>query len=115
MATDLPAPLEPSFLDTPQVRKLAYRRLQGELPGVVYIHGLKSTMNGEKCTALERYCRAKGRAFLRFDLSGHGQSSGTLLESTVTAWLEDVSAALQSLTEGPQVRTPPYIVQLPVE
>lgn len=94
---------EPSFLDTPQGRRLAYHRLQGELPGVVYIHGLNSTMDGEKCAALEKYCRTKGRAFLRFELSGHGQSSGSLQDSTITAWLEDLSAVIQDLTEGPQV------------
>ena len=99
-------PAEPSFLDTPQGRRLAYHRTQGELPGVVYIHGLNSDMNGEKCTALDSYCRSRGRAFVRFELSGHGRSSGTLRESTVTAWLEDVSAVLDSLTEGPQVLLP---------
>ena len=96
-------PTEPSFLDTPQGRRLAYHRLHGELPGVVYIHGLNSSMHGEKCSALERYCRSKGRAFLRFDLSGHGQSSESLQDCTVTGWLEDVSAVIQRLAEGPQV------------
>ena len=96
-------PPEPSFLDTPQGRKLAYRRLEGELPGVVYIHGLNSGMDGEKCSAVEGFCRSKGRAFLCFELSGHGRSSGTLRESTVTAWLEDVTAMLDELTEGAQV------------
>ena len=109
MATDMTnsVPTEPSFLDTPQGRKLAYHRLQGELPGVVVIHGLNSTMNGVKCMALENYCRTTGRAFVRFELSGHGQSSGTLRESTVTAWLEDVIAVMDHLTEGPQVNKVP--------
>ena len=97
-------PAEPSFLDTPQGRRLAYHRTQGALPGVVYIHGLNSDMNGEKVTSLDSYCRSRGRAFVRFELSGHGRSSGTLRESTRTAWLEDVSAVLESLTEGPQVK-----------
>lgn len=94
---------EPSFLDTPQGRKIAYHRLYGDPPGVVYIHGLNSSMNGEKCAAVESFCRNKGQAFLRFDLSGHGRSSGTLRECTLTAWLEDVSAVMENLTDGPQV------------
>ena len=102
---DSHAAAEPSFLDTPQGRKLAYHRLHGDLPGVVYIHGLNSTMEGEKCAAVENFCRAAGRAFVRFDLSGHGRSSGALRECTVTAWLEDVSAVLENLTGGPQVCT----------
>ena len=96
-------PTEPSFLDTPQDRRLAYHRTHGDQPGVVYIHGLNSDMEGEKCVAVDSYCRSRGRAFVRFDLSGHGRSSGSLRESTVTAWLEDVCAVLEHLTDGPQV------------
>lgn len=94
---------EPSFLGTPQGRMIAYHRLQGDSPGVVYIHGLNSTMNGKKCAAMESFCRNKGQAFLRFDLSGHGRSSGSLRDCTISAWLEDVSAVLKNLTDGPQV------------
>ena len=94
---------EPSFLETPQGRRLAYHRTQGELPGIVMVHGLNSTMDGEKCSAVDSYCRSRGRAFVRFELSGHGRSSGSIRESTVTSWLEDLSAVMESLTEGPQV------------
>ena len=97
------AAMEPQFLETPQGRKLAYHYLEGEPPGVVFIHGLASDMTGQKSCALLEYCRAQGKAYLCFDLSGSGRSSGSLQEATVTAWLEDVSAVLEALTEGPQV------------
>ena len=63
------------FLETPEGRKLAYRRSEGSSPGVVFLHGLCSTMNGQKACALERLCQSQGHAFVAFDLSGHGQSS----------------------------------------
>ena len=102
-ASETSATTEPSFLETRQGRTLAYRRLTGERPGVVFIHGLASSMTGEKCAALEQFCRSQRRAFVCFDLSGHGQSSGSMEQASVTSWLEDLSAVMETLTEGPQV------------
>ena len=96
-------PVMCSFFDTPEGRKLAYHKLDGASPGVVYVHGLCSDMNGLKAIALEDYCRSRGRAYFRFELSGHGQSSETFTDCNISTWLEDMSAVLDSLTEGPQV------------
>jgi pimeloyl-ACP methyl ester carboxylesterase len=82
---------------------IAYRRQPGKNPGVVFIHGLRSDMNGTKALALEAHCRAAGRAFLCFDLTGHGRSSGAFEEGTIGAWAADVVAAIDALTEGPQI------------
>ena len=91
------------FLETPEGRKLAYRRLEGSSPGVVFLHGLCSTMNGQKAAALENLCASKGHAFVSFDLSGHGQSSEKFRECNVTMWLEDLDAVFTSLTSGEQI------------
>ncbi len=81
---------------------IAYRRTLGKNPGVVFIHGLRSDMNGNKALALEAHCKEAGRAFICFDLSGHGASSGRFEEGTIGAWTADVVAVLDELTEGPQ-------------
>ena len=91
------------FLETVEGRKLAYRKVDGTSPGVVFIHGLASNMNGQKALALEDYCRGRGTAYVCFDLSGHGQSSEEFTECNVTMWLEDLNSVLQLLTEGQQV------------
>ena len=91
------------FLETAEGRKLAYRKSEGSLPGVVYIHGLCSTMNGQKASSLEKLCLSEGHAFVRFDLSGHGQSSEKFSECNITMWLEDVDSVFTSLTNGPQI------------
>jgi K+-transporting ATPase ATPase B chain len=70
---------------------------------VVFLHGYHSDMTGTKALALEELCRAEGRAFLRFDYFGHGQSSGDVLHGTVGRWAEDAAAVIDQLTEGPQV------------
>lgn len=82
---------------------IAYRRTLGKNPGVVFIHGLRSDMNGNKALAIEAHCRETGRAFVCFDLSGHGQDAHRFEEGTIGAWTKDVIAVLDELTEGPQI------------
>lgn len=93
----------PEFLDTKQGRKLAYHRTQGAGPTVVFLGGLKSDMEGTKAVHLEAWCAARGQAFLRFDYSGHGESSGTFEEGCIGDWAQDTAAALSALTTGPLV------------
>lgn len=82
---------------------IAYRRSLGKNPGVVFIHGLRSDMNGNKALALEAHCRETGRAFLCFDLTGHGAQAHRFEEGTIGAWAKDAVAVLDQLTEGPQI------------
>lgn len=82
---------------------IAYRRLPGIGPGVVFLHGFHSDMEGGKALALEAWCRAEGRAFVRFDLFGHGTSSGRVEDGTIGRWTDDAVAVLDALTDGPQI------------
>jgi pimeloyl-ACP methyl ester carboxylesterase len=94
---------EPAFFETPQGRRLAYHRSDGQGPWVVFLGGLKSDMEGTKALHLEAWARAQGRAFLRFDYSGHGQSSGRFEEGCIGDWAEDTAAIIAALTDGPVV------------
>jgi pimeloyl-ACP methyl ester carboxylesterase len=94
---------DPCFLTTPQGRRIAYDRVKGQGPGIVFLHGLRSDMTGTKAVALADWARRTGRAFLRFDCSGHGLSSGRFEDGAIGDWFEDARAALDQLTEGPQV------------
>lgn len=93
----------PDFLTTPQGRKIAYHRTKGAGPGVAFLGGFKSDMTGTKAVHLQDWAERTGRAFLRFDYSGHGQSSGDFLDGCIGDWAEDAIAAISALTEGPQV------------
>ena len=94
---------EPTYLTTPQGRRIAYHRTEGAGPGVVFLGGFKSDMTGTKALYLQDWAAQSGRAFLRFDYSGHGQSSGDFLEGAIGDWFQDAMAAIGSLTTGPQV------------
>ncbi len=94
---------QPEFLDTPEGRRIGYHRLPGAEPGVVFLGGFASDMSGTKATHLEGWARARGRAFLRFDYSGHGVSSGAFTDGCIGDWAADAAAVLDRLTDGPQI------------
>ncbi len=94
---------EPSSLETPEGRRIAYHRTEGAGPGVVFLGGFRSDMDGTKALYLEDWAKARGQAFLRFDYSGHGTSSGAFLDGSIGDWAADARAAVGTLTEGPQV------------
>jgi pimeloyl-ACP methyl ester carboxylesterase len=95
--------MNPHFLDIPDGRRIAYHRADGRGPGIVFLGGFRSDMGGTKALALEDWARAEGRAFLRFDYTGHGASSGDFLDGTIGAWERDAVDAVTALTGGPQV------------
>jgi pimeloyl-ACP methyl ester carboxylesterase len=82
---------------------IAYARHPGKMPGVIFLHGFKSNMNGEKALAVDEFCRAQNRAFARFDAFGHGESSGDFEDGTIGRWAADAVAVIDELTEGPQI------------
>lgn len=93
----------PSYLETSQGRRIAYHQTAGAGPGVVFLGGLKSDMTGTKAVFLQDWAERTGRAFLRFDYSGHGQSSGAFTDGCIGDWAADAKEAITTLTDGPQV------------
>ncbi|WP_413720009.1 alpha/beta hydrolase [Silicimonas sp. MF1-12-2] len=85
------------------IRKLAYNQIFGSGPGVVFLGGFRSDKEGIKALHLETWAERGGRAYLRFDYSGHGQSSGDFLDGCIGDWAEDAAAIIANLTEGPQI------------
>ncbi len=90
------------FLDRGGAR-LAWRRVRGEGPTVVWLGGFASDMTGTKAEALAGWAKANGRDFLRFDYFGHGASDGDFRDGTITRWRADALAVVDELTEGPVV------------
>jgi pimeloyl-ACP methyl ester carboxylesterase len=95
--------MDPARLEMPDGRRIAYRRSPGAGPGIVFLGGFRSDMTGTKATFLEALARARGQAFLRFDYTGHGASSGRFEEGCIGDWTRDAADAVAALTAGPQV------------
>lgn len=92
-----------TYLTTPQGRHIAYHQTPGKGPGVVFLGGFRSDMTGSKALHLQGWAEATGRAFLRFDYSGHGASHGAFESGAISDWREDAAAVIERLTEGPQI------------
>ncbi len=95
-------PTAPEFLTTAAGRRIAYHLTPGRGPGVMFLGGFVSDMQGTKALHLEAWARARGRACLRFDYSGHGQSGGAFADGCIGDWADDAAAAL-GRTQGRQV------------
>ncbi|MCI3131139.1 alpha/beta fold hydrolase [Phenylobacterium aquaticum] len=94
---------EAGFLDRPDGERLAWRRIAGRGPTFVWLGGFRSDMAGTKAQALADWAAASGRAYVRFDYFGHGESTGAFEHGTITRWREDALAVLDALAEGPLV------------
>ena len=82
---------------------IAYRTIAGKSPGIVFMTGYRSRMEGAKALALEAYARATGRAFTRFDYTGHGDSEGDFESSILSTWIDDTVAIIDEVAKGPLV------------
>jgi pimeloyl-ACP methyl ester carboxylesterase len=96
----------PKYLDLGTeagARRIAVRAQAGDAPGLFWLGGLKSDMRGTKAEALAAWAGQHGRACVRFDYAGHGESGGDFADCTVGGWLEDGLAAFDAFCRGPQV------------
>lgn len=84
------------FLATDRYR-LAYRKVEGAGPPVVWCGGFASDMDSTKAQALAGWAVQKGRAYVRFDYSGHGRSEGRFVDGTIGQWFADATAIVQHL------------------
>ncbi|WP_376874460.1 alpha/beta hydrolase [Albirhodobacter sp. R86504] len=97
-----------TYFTTPEGRRLAYHKTDAtgagaQLPGVVFLGGFRSDMEGSKALALEAAAKASGRGFLRFDYSGHGVSDGAFTDGAIGDWFEDARDLILAVTQGPQI------------
>lgn len=97
---------DPSFLSRAGPSgpyELAYRHREGTRPGVTWLGGFMSDMDGTKATALWDWAGETGRAATLFDYMGHGRSGGTFTDGTISLWLEDALAVLAEVVRGETV------------
>ncbi len=82
---------------------LAWKRLPGRGPTLVFLPGFRSDMEGSKALHLARFAALRGQAMLRLDYSGHGSSGGRFEDGTIGLWSADALQLIDGLTEGPLV------------
>ncbi len=80
--------------------ELAWAKLAGRGPTIVFLPGYNSDMAGAKATALRDVAIASGNAMLRLDYSGHGDSGGTFTDGTIGRWADDARLVIERQTSG---------------
>jgi pimeloyl-ACP methyl ester carboxylesterase len=97
---------DPAFVEVgsgADIRKIAVLARAGTPPGLLWLGGFKSDMQGAKALALDGWATEHGRACVRFDYSGHGQSEGAFADGTIGRWLEESVAVFDRFCVGPQI------------
>src|ERR1700759_2890884 len=92
MTDSSPAAPDPAFIEVGQgsaMRRIAVRASAGTAPGLFWLGGFHSDMKGTKALALDAWATEHGRACVRFDYSGHGESGGRFIDGTIGRWLEE--------------------------
>lgn len=94
----------PSYLSRPDGLRLAYRHRPGAGPTLVFLPGYMSDMQGGKALALDAWAAGQGRAMLRLDYAGCGESDGAFEEGTLAGWRDDARRVIDAvLPEGPLI------------
>src|SRR5258708_4162023 len=94
------------FLDVgtgASARRIAVRVREGAAPGLLWLGGFNSDMKGTKAEALDGWANDRGRAMIRFDYSGQGESGGAFTEGTIGRWRDESLAVFDAFCRGPQV------------
>ena len=84
-------------------QKIAYKYTKGKSPGIIFVHGLNSDMQGIKALSIEKYAKKNKLSFLRFDCRGHGNSYGKFENFTISDWKKDLLDVLDNITIGQQI------------
>jgi pimeloyl-ACP methyl ester carboxylesterase len=106
MTNSAPTEQEPTFIEVGEGadrRRIAVRARAGSGPGLLWLGGFNSDMRGTKALALDGWAAEHGRACIRFDYSGHGESGGAFIDGTIGRWLEESVAVFEQFCRGPQV------------
>lgn len=80
--------------------ELAWARVEGRGPTIVFLPGFRSDMSGDKANSLAAFAAERGLGMLRFDYSGHGTSDGVFTDGTIGEWVSDALVAIDRLTTG---------------
>ena len=84
-------------------REIAVRHRPGGAPGLFWLSGFRSNMEGSKATAVDAFAARRGLACTRFDYSGNGRSGGRFADGTISRWLEEAEGVFRRFAEGPAI------------
>ena len=91
------------FINRLDNNTIAFNQLTGKNTGIVFLSGFNSDMQGKKALYIEKWAKDNNHSFLRFDYSGHGQSSGSIDKTCFSDWYQDAEYLINKLTKDKQI------------
>ncbi len=91
------------FINRSDNNIIAYKQLTGKNIGIVFLSGFNSDMQGKKALYIEKWAKDNNHGYLRFDYSGHGQSSGTIDTTCFSDWYQDAEYIINEKTKDKQI------------
>ena len=91
------------FINRLDSNKIAFNQLTGKNMGIVFLSGFNSDMQGKKALYIEKWAKDNDHSFLRFDYSGHGQSSGKIEKTCFSDWYQDAEYIINKKTKNKQI------------
>ena len=91
------------FINRLDNNTIAYNQLIGKNEGIVFLSGFNSDMQGKKALYIEKWAKDNNHSFLRFDYSGHGQSSGEIEKTCFSDWYQDAEYIINKKTKNKQI------------
>ena len=91
------------FINRLDNNTIAYNQLIGKNVGIVFLSGFNSDMQGKKALYIEKWAKENNHSFLRFDYSGHGQSSGSIDKTCFSDWYQDAEYIINEKTKDKQI------------
>ena len=78
-------------------RKIKYLLIKKNTAiAVVFFHGFMSDMIGAKPSEIQKFCNKNNLNFLKFEYSGHGNSTGEFTKGNISKWTKEAKELINS-------------------
>ena len=88
---------------SPNIKIRFLRNKHKKLPFIVFLHGFKSDLDGEKPSTFLKFCNKKKIGFLGLEYSGHGKSSGEFTKGNISKWSNQTSCVIKKIIKKKKI------------
>ena len=89
-----------SYYKISKTKKIRYiSKIYKNTPFIIFLHGFKSDLEGEKPKAFLNFAKKNRHSFLALEYSGHGKSSGEFLKGNITKWSNETSTLIKKIVK----------------
>ena len=89
-----------SYYKISKTKKIRYiSKIYKNTPFIIFLHGFKSDLEGEKPKAFLNFAKKNRCSFLALEYSGHGKSSGEFIKGNITKWSNETSTLIKKIVK----------------